>query len=76
MKSVKRALPTHVRVTAQEPDCTSFRIWQDEALPTRFHVFETFASPTAFHRHQDRMKNSEWASVSKNAKRHYEVMGI
>lgn len=76
VKSVKRALPTHIRLTVQEPDCTSFRIWQDEALPTRFHVFETFASLTAFKRHQDRMKNSEWASVSENAKRHYEVMGI
>ena len=76
LKSVKLALPAHIRLTHQEPDCTSFRVWQDELIPTRFHVFETFASPTAFKRHQDRMKNSEWASVSKNAKRHYEVIGL
>ncbi len=75
LKSVKLALPTHIRLTKQEPDCTSFRIWQDEALPNRFHVFETFASATAFYRHQSRMKNSEWAIVSKNASRFYDIIG-
>lgn len=76
LKSVKLALPAHNRLSQQEPDCTSFRVWQDADLLTRFHVFETFASPTAFRRHQDRMKNSEWAIVSKNAARHYDVIGL
>jgi len=76
LKFVKLALPTHIRLSQQEKDCSSFRIWQDEALSTRFHVFETFASAAAFKRHQDRLKNSEWASVSKNAKRHYDVIGL
>lgn len=76
LKSIKLALPTHARLTAQEPDCGNFHVWQDEAVPTRFHVFETFKSPTAYHRHQDRMKNSEWASVSKNAKRNYDIIGL
>ena len=76
LKSVKLALPTHIRLTEQEPDCTRFRVWQDEDVPTRFHVFETFASKTAFHRHQARMKNSEWASVSKNAHRQYDIIGL
>ena len=76
LKSVKLALPTHIRLTQQEPDCTSFRISEDPERPTRFHVFETFASKTAFHRHQSRMKNSEWATVSKNAERHYDIIGL
>jgi len=76
LKSVKLALPTHIRLTHQEPDCTDLRIWQDEDIPTRFHVFETFKSPIAFERHQARMKNSEWAIISKNASRHYDITGI
>jgi quinol monooxygenase YgiN len=76
LKSVTLALPTHIRLTKQEPDCESFRVWQDENIPTRFHVFETFTSPIAFRRHQARMKNSEWASVSRNAKRNYDVIGL
>ena len=76
LKSIKLALPTHIRLTEQEPDCTDFRVWQDEAIPTRFHVFETFASPIAYRRHQARMKNSEWASVTRNAKRQYDIIGL
>ncbi|MEP3888931.1 MAG: SDR family oxidoreductase [Hellea sp.] len=76
LKSVKLALPTHLRLTEQQPDCAEFRIWQDEIMPTRFHVIETFASPVAYRRHQARMKNSEWASVSRNAKRHYDIIGL
>jgi len=50
-----------IHLSVQEPDCQRFRIWQDDQTPTRFHVFEIFRSPLAFYRHQDRMKNSEWA---------------
>jgi len=75
LKAVKLALPTHIRLTRQEQDCSSFRIWQDETQLTRFHVFESFSSAAAFRRHQDRMKNSEWAIVSRNASRHYDIIG-
>ena len=75
LKSVKLALPTHIRLSRQEPDCTSFRIWQDEHTPTRFHVIESFSSPAAFNRHQARMKNSEWRLVSQKASRHYDIIG-
>ena len=76
LKSVNLAMPTHIRLSRQEPDCMSFQIWQDENRPTRFHLIESFASETAFKRHQARMKNSEWAKVSKNASRHYDVIGL
>ncbi len=76
LKSVKLALPSHIRLTRQEPDCGEFRVWQDAERPTRFHVFETFASRGAFTRHQSRMKNSEWALVSKTAERHYWTVGL
>ncbi len=76
LKSVKLALPSHIRLTRQEPDCGDFRVWQDEDKPTRFHVFETFASRAAFTRHQSRMKNSEWAGITRNAERHYWTIGL
>ena len=75
LKSVKRALPTHIRLSRQEADCRYFRVWQDDIAPTRFHVIECFNSQIAFHRHQARMKTSEWALVTKNASRHYDVIG-
>jgi len=75
LKSIKLALPTHIRLSRQEPDCKYFRVSQDETILTRFHVIESFASVKAFKRHQDRIKNSEWASVSKNASRHYDIIG-
>jgi len=75
LKFVKLALPTHIRLSRQEPDCTSFRVWQDENIPTRFHVIESFNSPAAFNRHQARMKNSEWKLVSQKASRHYDIIG-
>ena len=75
LKSVKLALPTHMRLSRQEADCRYFRVWQDDISPTRFHVIETFNSQIAFKRHQARMKTSEWALVTKNASRHYDVIG-
>ena len=75
LKSVKRALPTHIRLSRQEADCRYFRVWQDDIAPTRFHVIESFNSQIAFKRHQARMKTSEWALVTKNASRHYDVIG-
>ena len=75
LKSVKRALPTHIRLSRQEADCRYFRVWQDDIAPTRFHVIECFNSQIAFHRHQARMKTSEWALVTKNASRHYDIIG-
>ena len=75
LKAVKLALPTHIRLSRQEPDCISFKIRQDDSLVTRFHVFEKFTSPIAFRRHQNRMKSSEWAHISRNASRFYDIIG-
>ena len=76
LSRVKRALPTHIRLSNQEQDCTFFRIWQDKDEPLKFHVIESFKSQKAFNRHQARMKNSEWATVSSKASRHYDVIGL
>ena len=76
LSRVKRALPTHIRLSNQEQDCTFFRIWQDEDEPLKFHVIESFKSQKAYNRHQARMKNSEWATVSSKASRHYDVIGL
>jgi len=76
LSRVKRALPTHIRLSNQEQDCTFFRIWQDKDEPLKFHVIESFKSQKAYNRHQARMKNSEWATVSSKASRHYDVIGL
>jgi len=76
LSRVKRALPTHIRLSNQEQDCRFFRIWQDKADPLKFHVIESFKSQKAYKRHQARMKNSEWADVSSKASRHYDVIGL
>lgn len=74
--NIKRALPTHIRLSHQEKDCSFFRVWQDREHPQKFHVVESFKSSQAYHRHQARMKNSEWALVSRNAERHYDIIGL
>lgn len=76
LANIKRTLSTHIRLTHQEPDCNVFRVWQDEINPLKFHVIESFQSPQAFYRHQARLKNSEWALVSHNAVRHYDIIGL
>ncbi len=75
LPAVKRGLKTHIRLSRQEPDCQRFHLWQDPDSPTRFHVFEIFTNQQAYLRHQARMKNSEWALITQNAKRHYHVLG-
>lgn len=76
LENVKMALPTHIKLTHQESDCIAFRVWQDKTNPQKFHVIESFASPTAFERHQARIKNSNWAVVSRNTIRHYDIIGL
>ena len=76
LANIKRALPAHIRLSEQETDCVSFRVWQDRINPLKFNVIESFKSPKAFRRHQARMKNSEWAMVSRNAVRHYDIIGL
>ena len=76
MKSIKQALPQHIELTRQETGCKQFRVWQDTETPSHFNVVECFASPSAFLQHQKRMKNSEWARLSKNAQRHYDIIGL
>jgi len=73
---VKRALPTHIRLSHQEKDCLFFKVWRDEDQPCKFHVIERFKSKAAYRRHQARMKTSEWALASQNAERHYDVIGV
>jgi len=76
LSGVKRALPKHIRLSKQEGGCLFFRVWQDEERPCKFHVIERFKSLKAYHRHQARLKTSEWALVSRNAERHYDVIGL
>lgn len=76
LKSVLLGLPTHIRLSNQEKDCVYFHIRQDPDRPTRFHISEAFKDITGFTRHQARMKNSEWAQITKTVKRTYQTLGF
>jgi len=75
-ENIKQALPNHIRLSREEPGCVVFKVWQDEAWPRKFHVLESFESPEAFQKHQERIMNSEWGLVSRNAVRDYDIVGI
>jgi len=76
LKSVKLALPTHIRLSHQEKDCVFFHIRQNISTSTRFHVSEIFKNKAGYKRHLHRMKNSEWALITKSSTRHYEYLGL
>lgn len=67
---------THIRLTRAEPGCLKFEIGQTENDTSRFDVHEEFVDRQAFLSHQQRLKTSAWARVSRNVKRHYTVTGL
>lgn len=68
-------LPRHVELTRAEQGCTSFTV-----TPTEDHlvwkVEEVFADAASFRRHQDRVKDSEWGTVTANIERDYSITGL
>jgi len=74
--SVKAALVTHIELTKQEVGCIVFNVTQDADNPNRFNVYEEFTDAEAFALHQQRAGSSQWADVTVNVERHYEVTGI
>jgi len=66
----------HTRLTRAEPGCLKFEISQRKNDDSRFDVHEEFVDRQAFLSHQQRLKTSAWARVSRNVKRHYTVTGL
>jgi len=69
-------LPTHVRLTENEPGCICFNVVQRLAEPLVFDVYEEFLSQEAFDLHQVRVKASTWGAVTINVSRSYEVREV
>lgn len=69
---VRRYLPEHKRLTAEEPGCLSFDV-TETADPLIWTVEELFHDQATFDAHQDRTKASEWGNKTRAITREYAV---
>lgn len=74
LPKIIEALPLHIELTRSERGCKAFTVEQDSSAPTKFHVSERFENEEAFKNHQNRVLKSAWGTLSRNVKRHYEVI--
>lgn len=72
--AVTEALEKHKKLTRAEPGCLIFNVRPDPEDRSRFKVYEKFVSKQAFEAHQARVKSSEWAKISENVGRHYNLL--
>ena len=70
-RTVRAALPAHVRLTRAEPGCLSFEV--TETAPGVFTVAECFADRAAFDAHQTRTRASAWWQVTSHMTRDFEL---
>lgn len=73
LEKVIQALPLHMELTRKEAGCLTFCVSQDPVNLCLFHVEETFTCQFAFDEHQRRTATSDWAEVTRSAKRCYQV---
>ena len=73
LDAVLLELPKHIALTHAETGCLVFHVAQDEQVSNRFHVYEEFVNQQAFDKHQQRVADSQWGSITENASRHYKV---
>lgn len=73
LDEVSAALPEHIKLTRQEAGCLVFNVTKDEANPNRFNVYEEFADRDAFEKHQLRVRESRWGTITANVSRHYDI---
>lgn len=73
VEEVQAALPAHIALTLAEPGCLSFDISPCPDVAGRFLVSEAFVDSRAFDAHQERMKASDWANVTKGIPRDYSI---
>lgn len=70
---VKLELPIHEKLTREEKGCLKFEVVQDTDNLNRFNVYEEFIDQKSFDKHQIRVKNSNWGSVTTNVERYYKI---
>ena len=71
--AVKMELINHIELTRQESGCLVFNVAQDTENLNRFDVYEEFTDRNSFASHQDRVRQSEWGTITVNVERHYEI---
>lgn len=76
MPRVLDALPNHIALTRKENGCLVFNVTLDEYNTSRFNVYEEFEDKESFEHHQDRVRTSKWAEITKNVRRHYTIDGL
>ena len=74
--TARSALPTHIRLSREEPGCLRFDVTEDADVPGRFHVSEAFIDAAAFEAHQTRARASDWGMISAGFERQYKVTGL
>tara|TARA_R110001583_G_scaffold171120_3_gene324622 strand:- start:1940 stop:2281 length:342 start_codon:yes stop_codon:yes gene_type:complete len=73
LEKVKTELIVHSKLTKEELGCLVFEVWPDINNANKFHVYEEFIDQDAFDNHQARVKNSNWAKVTTQVQRHYQI---
>ena len=71
LETIKTHLDEHIQNTLNEDGCLEFIAKQDEVDECLINVYEKFKDSDAFNKHQERVKNSHWGSITKNVKRVY-----
>ncbi|WOH35933.1 antibiotic biosynthesis monooxygenase [Thalassotalea fonticola] len=74
LEIVKTELIVHCKLTKEEPGCLLFEVIPDANNPNLFSVYEEFVDQAAFDNHQTRVNNSNWGKVTKQVKRHYQII--
>jgi len=73
---VTAGLDQHIRLSRAEAGCIRFSVTRSEQIKGRFIVSEVFVDQAAFDLHQSRTAASEWAKITKDIPRSYEVKEI
>ncbi len=73
LDQVRTALPIHIALTRAETGCLVFNVIEDTAQAGHFDVYEEFSSREAFDAHQKRGAASDWAEITKDIPRHFQI---
>lgn len=73
LESVKAELPRHIALTREERGCLLFEVIPDTSNKCIYRVYEKFTNRASFNEHQDRVKKSQWGSITTNVERHYTI---
>ncbi len=73
LDEIRRAIEIHVELSRAEEGCLMFDLIESLEEPGRFDLYEEFVDMNAFEQHKLRAETSEWAEVSKEVQRDFEV---